>query len=118
MIGVRSGVVEDVRHHEADERERLGQCEPDVHVGADHAGGFGLPGHGLHAVANTSPMLALTRYQVAIVNTATRMCPANMFPKSRIASVNGRTMMYCRISTGARISRIGPGTPDGIMLLK
>src|SRR6516165_3966904 len=51
MIGVRSGgVVEDERHHETDKRERLGQREPDVHVGPDQSGGFRLPGHGLHAV--------------------------------------------------------------------
>src|SRR5580704_3436007 len=47
----RSGVVEDERHHEADQRECLGQREPDVHVGADHPGRLRLPGHGLHAVA-------------------------------------------------------------------
>src|SRR5215467_15772030 len=70
------------------------------------------------AAANTSPMLALTKYQVAIVNTATRMWPANILPKSRIASVNGRMRMYWRISTGARRGRMNGGTPDGIMLLK
>src|ERR1035438_6418594 len=42
--------VEDVRDDQADQRERLGQGEPDVHVGADQPGRFGLPGHGLHAV--------------------------------------------------------------------
>src|SRR5215470_2496586 len=50
MIGARPLVVEDERHHETDERERLGQREPDVHVGPDQAGGLRLPGHGLHAV--------------------------------------------------------------------
>src|SRR5262249_42018428 len=37
-FGGRSRVVEDERDHEADQRQRLGQREPDVHVGADQSG--------------------------------------------------------------------------------
>src|SRR5512142_1360165 len=44
----RSGVVEDERDHDPDQRQRLGQREPDVHVGLDQPTRFRLPGHGLN----------------------------------------------------------------------
>lgn len=39
-------------------------------------------------------------YQVAIVKIRIRMWPANMFAKSRTASVNGRTMTLEMNSSG------------------
>src|SRR6266581_3515964 len=43
-------LLEDERGDQADERERLGQREPDPHVQRDAAGGFRLPGHRLDGV--------------------------------------------------------------------
>src|SRR5690349_24230445 len=55
------------------------------------------------AALNINEAPRVNRYQVAIVNTATRMCPANMFPKSRIRSeehtseLQSRRDLVCRL---------------------
>src|SRR4029077_15009078 len=38
--------------HEADERERFGEGDAEEHRGADHAGRFGLTGHGLDGLTD------------------------------------------------------------------
>src|SRR5579859_1476269 len=48
-------ILEDERGYEADERERLGQREPDPHVQRDAPGGLGLAGHRLDRVAEHEP---------------------------------------------------------------
>src|SRR6266702_3300781 len=50
-LWTRSSVLEDERDDDSDQGQRLGQREPDVHVGPDQAGCLGLAGHSLDAVA-------------------------------------------------------------------
>src|ERR1017187_46277 len=49
--GGSAAVLEDEGDNDADQREGLGQREPDVHVGLDQAARLRLPGHGLDSVA-------------------------------------------------------------------
>src|ERR1022692_723288 len=53
LAGLRllAGGREDERDDDPDQGERLGEGEPDVHIGADHPGGLGLAGHGLDTVS-------------------------------------------------------------------
>ena len=63
----------------------------------------------------TSVSPSSRRYSPPSANRISSRWPANMLANSRSASVNGRTRMFDKNSSGMRIASMGLGTPGGIV---